>query len=298
MTDFIDPSIQRKSNLVDNSLEITDNGIPLPSVVEISESGTCNRSCAFCPRSDLNFPDIKEFISTELVEKLSRQLRDVGYKGIFLFSGFVEPLLDKNIFHLVSTVQRNLPLSRIEMVTNGDALNGPRLRRLFDNGLSTLLISVYDGPEEEEHFRNLCIEVGLEESQYVIRNRYLPEEETFGITLSNRSGMMEDAEFSVPSAIEPLKVSCHYPHYTFFMDYLGDVLLCPHDWGKKYIAGNMQKSDFMEIWSSSRMAAARARLAAADRYFSPCDKCDVKGTLMGAKHVSAWEKQSKLKGLA
>ena len=69
----------------------------------------------------------------------------------------------------------------------------------------------------------------------MIRHRYLGADQDFGLTLSNRSGMMNNAEFK----IEPLKTSikkpCFYPSYTFFMDYNGDVLMCSHDWGKKKI---------------------------------------------------------------
>ena len=117
MTGFIDPAIKRKSEIVNNALASTDGGIPLPSVVEVSESGTCNRSCAFCPRSNPEYPDLKEFIEPSLIDKLSGQLGDVRYKGIFLFSGFVEPLLDKNIYSLLALVRRNLPDVKLEMVT-------------------------------------------------------------------------------------------------------------------------------------------------------------------------------------
>ena len=59
---FIDPLIKRKANLTKN-VQFYKKNIPLPSVVEISESGTCNRKCSFCPRSAPDFKDIKEFIS-------------------------------------------------------------------------------------------------------------------------------------------------------------------------------------------------------------------------------------------
>jgi len=283
---FFDTSIDRKSDVVDGTLDLFE-GIPLPSVVEISESGTCNRVCSFCPRSAPDFPDIKKFIEPDLIERLSSQLGVTGYRGIFLFSGFVEPLLDKNIFSLVSIVRRNLPNARIEMVTNGDVLNKDRLTQLYDSGLSTLLISVYDGPEDVEKFSQMCAH--LQPNQYVIRPRYLPPEQDFGITLSNRGGMMEGAAFPIKTPMAPLKVSCYYPHYTFFMDYLGDVLLCPHDWAKHLVVGNMKDQDFMQIWTSSAFSDARKNLAAANRNFSPCKGCDVRGTLMGQAHVEAWK---------
>ena len=40
--------------------------IPLPSEIEISESGTCNRKCSFCPRSAPDFEDKKVFIDTKM----------------------------------------------------------------------------------------------------------------------------------------------------------------------------------------------------------------------------------------
>jgi radical SAM protein with 4Fe4S-binding SPASM domain len=100
--------------------------------------------------------------------------------------------------------------------------------------------------------------------------------------------MMSHAEHAIAAPTEPLHRACHYPHYTFFMDYLGDVLLCPHDWGKRMIVGNMKKQDFMQIWTGKAFDFARRRLAAADRDFGPCRACDVKGTYMGAQHVEAW----------
>jgi radical SAM protein with 4Fe4S-binding SPASM domain len=289
MSEFFDPLIPRKSTIVDDALKSDESGFPLPSIVEISESGTCNRSCAFCPRSAPGFPDIKEFIDPALVEKLARQLNEVGFKGLFLFSGFVEPLLDKNIYDLVALVRRHLPECRIEMVTNGDVLNTKRLTQLFDSGLSALVISVYDGKPEAEAFEALCRNAGLTDEQFKVRHRYLPPEQDFGITLSNRAGMMEHTEHSIPALTQSSRHPCYYTHYTFFMDYLGDVLQCPHDWGKKFIVGNMRTQDFRDIWLGPKLKGARKRLAGGDRNYSPCNVCDVKGTLIGAKHVRAWE---------
>ena len=52
---------------------------------------------------------------------------------------------------------------------------------------------------------------------------------------------MENAEFKIDTLKEPLKKPCFIPSYTFFLDYQGDVLMCPHDWGKKVILGNLSK---------------------------------------------------------
>ncbi len=287
---FIDPAIKRKSQHVSDALTRNAQGrAPLPGVVEVSESGTCNRKCSFCPRSDPNYPDIKEFITPDLLHKLSAELGELGFSGIFLFSGFVEPLLDKNIYQHVRTVSTNIPNARIEMVTNGDVLNQARLLKLFEHGLTTLLISVYDSAEDAERLQQMCIDAGLAENQYVIRHRYLPPEEDFGITLSNRGGAMSTAEFAIDDVIEPLKDPCFYPSYTFFLDYNGDVLLCPHDWKKAKVVGNLTAQSFSEIWLGDVFVGARKSLTCGDRTKPPCRLCDVKGTLIGKEYAEAWE---------
>lgn len=288
---FFDPSIVRKKKLTDqNYQENLINKIVLPSEVEISESGMCNRKCSFCPRSDPNYNHVNEFITNQLHNKLCNELSELNYQGVIRYSGFVEPMLDKNIYNLIKNAKTFLPKSRIEMVTNGDALNKQRLKKLFDNGLDTILISVYDSEEDAINFEKLCKDLSLKDSQYVIRKRYLPPEEDFGITLSNRAGMMENAEFKINTLKEPLKEPCYYPSYTFFMDYNGDVLMCPHDWGKKIVLGNMMKNSFLNIWNSKKAILIRKKLNNSDRNFSPCNACDVKGSLIGEKHSKFWDK--------
>ena len=231
---FFDPNIPRKRKISDKNFQfIPGTKIPLPSEVEISESGTCNRVCSFCPRSDPNYEDIKQFISNDLHNKLCKELSDLNYSGVIRYSGFVEPLLDKNIYNLLRSAKNNLPEARIEIVTNGDVLNGSRLIKLFRNGLDTILISVYDSADDAKKFEKLCLDCNLKSSQYVIRHRYLPPERDFGITMSNRAGLMANAEYKIRPLKKKLDEPCYYPSYTFFLDYNGDVLMCPHDWGKK-----------------------------------------------------------------
>ncbi len=288
---FFDPSIIRKKELTDqNYQENKDKNIVLPSEVEISESGLCNRKCSFCPRSDPNYNHVNEFISEDLHSKLCNQLGELQYKGVIRYSGFVEPLLDKNIYNLINKAKKTLPNAKVELVTNGDVLNKTRLKKLFDNGLDTILISVYDSEEDAIKFEKLCKELPLEKKQYVIRKRYLPPEQDFGITLSNRAGMMENAEYKIKTLNKALNEPCYYPSYTFFMDYNGDVLMCPHDWGKKIILGNMKNENFLDIWASKKAINLRKKLNKADRNFSPCKSCDVKGSLIGEKHSNFWNK--------
>ena len=258
---FFDPQIELKQKAVGERLQfIPKTQIPIPSEVEISESGMCNRKCHFCPRSDPDFEHKNEFIEFSLFKKLCDELKELTFAGLFIFSGFVEPLLDKNIYKLISYAKKVLPKARIEIITNGDVLNLERLKKLFDSGLNTILISVYDSKEDADKFEKLCVDAKLEKEQFVIRHRYLPPEMDYGITMSNRAGMMKDAEVKINPLKESLKLPCYYPSYTFFMDYNGDVLMCPHDWGKKIVLGNLNKKSFKDIWISKTAINIRKKL--------------------------------------
>ena len=289
---FLDPNIKNKSKTVEDKIQLFEYAgvkLPLPTEIEISESGTCNRSCSFCPRSAKDFVDKKEFITNELHEKLCKELQDLNYKGTIRYSGFVEPMLDKNIYNLINMVRRFLPDSNVEMVTNGDPLNLKRLEKLFQSGLNRILISAYDGKEDADRLESLCKSANLSSEQYIVRHRYYSEEKDFGITLSNRSGLMENAEFKIKSLAEPLKKPCYIPSYTFFLDYQGDVLMCPHDWGKKIILGNLNKTNLTDIWFSKKSMQIRKMLNKSNRNFTPCNVCDVEGTFMGKKNAGYFE---------
>ena len=78
MKKFIDSNVKfKKKTVTPQRLQFVvykDKKLPLPTEIEISESGTCNRKCSFCPRSDPNFVDIKEFISKDLIYKVAKEL--------------------------------------------------------------------------------------------------------------------------------------------------------------------------------------------------------------------------------
>jgi radical SAM protein with 4Fe4S-binding SPASM domain len=284
---FLDTNLINKQKTVESRIQLINyknQSLPLPTEIEISESGTCNRKCSFCPRSAPGFIDKKIFIDSKLHKKLCKELNQLNYKGTIRYSGFVEPLLDKKIYDLIKMVRDYLSNSNIELVTNGDPLNLERLQKLFRCGLNKILISAYDNKENADALEDLCKKANLSKEQYIVRHRYYSEDKDFGITLSNRAGLMENAEFKIASLKEPLKKPCFIPSYTFFLDYQGDVLMCPHDWGKKIILGNLNDKSLTDIWFSDKSIKLRKNLNRSNRNFAPCNVCDVDGTLMGEKN--------------
>ena len=290
---FLDPNIPRKSGELTNHIEGVTKSSSVPpmfSLVEFNLSGLCNRKCVFCPRSNPDvYPNVNQHIPIELYEKIMKELGVAQYDGMILYSAFGEPLLYKNIEVVIQMSKQYCPKVKLESVTDGDFVTVDKIRSLFNAGLDTLLISMYDGPHQEEQFKAMIQESEIGMDKVVLRRRWLPPEEHFGITLSNRAGMVNMPEVGIGALSEPLKRPCYYPYYQILIDYDGSVLLCPHDWGKKLIAGNVNRESLLDIWNNMTMRRVRKSLALADRNFAPCDACDVDGTLMGKAHFDRWE---------
>ena len=45
---FYDPNIDRKNKIYNEAFKVTKDGTPIPSIIEINNSGVCNRECSFC----------------------------------------------------------------------------------------------------------------------------------------------------------------------------------------------------------------------------------------------------------
>jgi GTP 3',8-cyclase len=292
---FIDPSTIRKEGIVKENLT-TIEGFPVFSIVEFNIAGNCNRTCSFCPVSDPKvYHGSKELMDIEVYRKIVTDLADIHYEGKILYSAFSEPLLHKEIEVLIKITKDKLPKSRVEIVSNGDLITEKKLQKLFDSGLDTISISMYDGPEQKEYFGKMMTSLGLSDSQVVLRRRYF-ENGNYGITISNRAGIINSNEYrdekeEQVSAL-PLKQSCYYPFYMTLIDMNGNMLLCPHDWSKTMVFGNTMQNHIWELWKSKTIETTRKILAKDNRNFKPCDKCDVDGKVMGTESYLAW-KESK-----
>lgn len=293
MQKFIDPSTVRKNKIVSEKLTTID-GFPLFSIVEFNIFGNCNRDCGFCPVSDTSFyKKTKDAMSVELYEKIINDLSDIDYKGKILYSAFCEPLLHKKIDELIAISKRILPWCRVEIVTNGDLLTAKKLKSLFEAGLDTISISMYDGAHQIQYFTNMMSELSLSDEQVVLRRRYF-DGQNYGITISNRAGLVDSNQYrdaSEKKVIElPLKENCYYPFYMTLIDYNGDMLLCPHDWRKTTAIGNLANEHIWKLWSSNKkLESIREMLSKDNRSFVPCGTCDVIGKVIGEESFYCWK---------
>jgi radical SAM protein with 4Fe4S-binding SPASM domain len=288
---FIDPSTKRKNDIVKDKLSFFD-GKPVFSILEFNIYGACNRSCDFCPVSNTAVYTSKhEKFDFELYKKIMTELVGIDYQGKILYSAFCEPLLNKDLEKYISLTKQMLPKARVEIVTNGDPLTVARLVSVFDAGLDALSISMYDGAHQIEKFDAMRKEANLDEKQVILRRRYF-EDGNYGMTVSNRVGLVESNNFrdKAESSVQelPLKKVCFYPFYMLLVDLNGDVLLCPHDWAKRLVLGSLHSQSLMSIWNGEKLNGMRQRLSNQDRSFAPCVTCDVHGDVIGRESFEAW----------
>ena len=273
-------NIIRKSTFVDEVM-LDKEGLPLPSWIDISVTELCNRVCEFCPRVDPDFyPNQNLNLSLELASKIVDELKSIDYSGGVVFCGYGEPMLHPRI-NLLASLFRGI---HTEMVTNGDKLDAKVLYDLYNSGLSFVCVSMYDGPHQEEHFRKMFEQVGIHENRYILRDRWHKEVDSFGLKLTNRSGVLR---FGPDPDIFKGK-PCYYPSYSMAIDWNGDVLLCVQDWNKRRKFGNLSNNKLIDVWRSISMDKTRCKLIDGDRTASPCKGCNADGTMHGFNHVNAW----------
>lgn len=278
----IKKNLKRRSVFVDNELVI-HKGVPLPTWIELSLIDVCNRSCSFCPKSDENIaPDTHQKMNRALIDKLSRELIELKFKGALALCGYGEPLLHKDIIYITEKLAK---ASRVEIVTNGDVLNFKMMKNLYDANASRLLISMYDGPQQIKKFKKMIKDSKVPDDFVILRDRWYDEGENFGVKLTNRAGTI-----NIGNQIKNIHTTCYYPSYQFLIDWNGDVYLCPQDWQRRVSMGNMMQENIFDIWIGPSFRKFRMNLLKGRRIDNPCKSCNAQGTLLGQTHASLWRK--------
>jgi radical SAM protein with 4Fe4S-binding SPASM domain len=287
----INKNILRKKPILDRDPQFY-NGVPLPSWIELSLIDTCNRSCLFCPKSnDEIAPNTHNKIERSLVDKLYKDLKEINYNGAFSLCGYGEPLLYKDLYYLTSKLSE---FGSIEIVTNGDPLTKDKLIELYNSKISTIVISMYDGPEQALKFHDMINESGVNKNFVILRDRWQDSNSVFGDYIGNRAGTVAVGNHQA-EVKNFVKKKCFYTAYQIMIDWNGDTFLCPHDWNRRVSMGNIMQKKFIDIWTGNSLTNYRKKLLEGGRNINPCNKCNISGTVHGEKHSAAWNNFYKTK---
>ena len=277
----IEKNLQRRAK----SVEVVerDKDLPKPTWVELSLIDVCNRKCEFCPKSDEDVaPDTYKSMNRIIIDKIHDQLAEIKFSGIVSLCGYGEPLLHKDINYIVKKLSN---VAKVEIITNGDVLTSKKLQELYLSNASKVLVSMYDGPEQIEKFKEIARQANVPDEIFVLRDRWYDEQNDFGVKLTNRAGTIKVGK---QEDISKNKY-CYYPTYQFLIDWNGNVFLCPQDWQRRVTMGNMMQESISEIWSGKILSNYRKNLLLGKRCSNPCTKCNANGTLLGKNHAEKWK---------
>ena len=263
---------------------------PLFSILEFNLHGSCSRRCAFCPRVDEHlWPNLEEELSMDLFDKILDDLKQLEYSGRIAFSGFSEPTMHSKLEIIIKKISEILPAAKTEIVTNGDFLKYENTKAYFDAGLSHLFVSLYTNKRTQDYLLKLRSDLNLDQENFKIRPRNLGKKNNFGLSLNNRAGSVDYTRIGLKQEkILPLKRGCNYPMYVLFVDYNGDCLICPDDWKKKKIVGNLKNEKIIDVWKKKIFHEVRKSLLKGDRSKDPCNECDVDGMKSGNEFKDKW----------
>ncbi len=113
--------------------------------LRVSVTDRCNFRCVYCmPKEtftqNYQYLDRKEILSFEEIERLVRLLVDLGVRKVRLTGG--EPLIRRDLEHLVEMLAGIEDLQQLTLTTNGALLTAQRARDLKSAGLQRINISL------------------------------------------------------------------------------------------------------------------------------------------------------------
>ena len=181
------------------------------------------------------------FLIWSMYSKIHDQLKEINFDGTISLCGYGEPMLHKDIAYIVKKLSS---ISTVEIITNGDVLSPKNLQELYISNVSKVLISMYDGPEQIEKFKEMTKKANVPEDMVILRDRWYDKQNDFGVKLTNRAGTISVGDQ------DPINKhsSCYYPTYQFLIDWNGDIFLCPQDWQRRVSMGNLMQETVKEIW--------------------------------------------------
>lgn len=291
-------------------IEPTD--FPRPWSMQVSLVEGCNRLCTFCGLNALRTkPGGYKYMSDDVAHAAAAGLAELNPVARVEFAMHGEPTMHPDFMGMIRLFRMYLPRAQLMLTTNGRAWMRRLPERLdegFRAGLDFVLLDTYeperqrvidaaravprsiarifdyyaddDCPNPYANHRGkvqravlLMGDIGMEQGA---------EKGRVQRRLLNHAGNSSATDLRCPTVPEPLAKTCTNPFREVTVCHDGDVNICCMDWGHDYVCGTLPADRLKDVWRGAAFMAARRRLQAKDRAFSPCDRCNKgSGTRVG-----------------
>ena len=239
---------------------------------DIELTNLCNAVCIMCPRERLNRP--LGIMSEETMDVIIQKAVIYGVKN-FVFSGFGEPCINKNIGLFIGKIKEESDI-KIELNTNGGLLTQARIDCLLDKGLDVINFNInstnsndYSRMTKGIDFDNLLAKIDylvqskpkkqplikIRVQAALVKNDAVDDFTSFwfrrGINevvihpCNNRAGYLQSNGLSA-DRISANPFSGRYCRMILFVGWNGDVFPCSHDLEGLYKFGHI--TEMKESW--------------------------------------------------
>ncbi|NKB36536.1 MAG: radical SAM protein [Gammaproteobacteria bacterium] len=260
---------------------------PLFHQIQIETCSFCNNDCHFCPASTAADIRPKEFMSWDVINEITSQLKAIKFNGLISLFNNNDPLIDKRLPEIITHLKKNLPEAKIEIYTNGILLDIQQAVRLWNAGLDSLMVDHY----YTNSARNRKVEKFIEDfknSNYFETHSVTVNEINKEIVRSSRGGQALNKKESKASGF------CAYPFMQFNVNYKGEIHLCCNDVYYQETYGNIMEKDLNSIWNSKKFQAKRKMLLEGNRNTGVCKNCDTFPVLKGSEEIVLQESNNQV----
>ena len=263
--------------------ELNDDTSPLPRIIHIETRTKCNGICAFCPASINNDQREDISMSRDLIEKILDELARLNFTSRLSFYNNNEPFLDERIYDIIASARIKLPLSYLELKTNGLTLDLGKITKIFNAGLDTLYINDYSS--DKKHHGNILKLIEDLDTVRRFKGHYEPKFNIYydriQIGLRDSNAVLNSRAGTSPNKPKPNKAitqPCFRPMEMMTISPSGTVGLCSEDFHYRSNMGNINNESLLNIWMSERWITLRKDLASGNRKNTDiCSECDYKG---------------------
>ena len=249
--------------------------LDFPKSVLIETYSLCQGECKFCPYKEIRSIEEPTLLSTTKYKELINEISKYDISRLTLFNNN-EPLLDRRIYDFVNMAYGLMPDVEIGLSSNGRVITMDVLKKLLDNHLTTLYISIPCVDSEDykkvmgvypDRLFNLLESIEDEELFQMIRiavpiTKYLDEEEmmdkfskykvcTWNLEYKSSWGIHD--KFMEVAREDSIAGLCDRPMDQAVISSNGDVLLCCRDWQEQNVVGNVYESNLYEIWHGEKL---------------------------------------------
>lgn len=238
--------------------------------VEIEINHACNRTCHYCPNSELE-RKTKGVMSFELFQLVLDNLVEINFKGRISYDFYNEPLLHPQLERFVKETKLRLPQSPIHLYSNGTLLTEKKVHSLLDCGIDKFIITRHIQDETSEKYLFDQVFQTLSDDQ----KKKFNYRSHHDLQLVNRGGILKHlGENGLP--LHP----CHLPSHLLTITVDGRILSCFEDYNENLVFGDLKTEKLIDIWNRESYVLFRRSLKLGMRHlFEPCKNCNRKEVL-------------------